>query len=61
MTSIKAKDIQKMSKEERKKKLEELGIELVRARVNTSKTGSSKVREIKRLIARILTIEKINK
>ena len=61
MTSIKAKDIQKMSKEDRKKKLEELGIELVKARVNASKTGSSKVREIKRLIARILTIEKINK
>jgi len=61
MTSIKAKDIQKMSKEERKKKLEELGIELVKARVNASKTGSSKVKEIKRLIARILTIENINK
>jgi len=61
MASIKAKDIQKMSKEDREKKMEELGIELVKARVNASKTGSSKVREIKRLIARILTIEKINK
>ena len=61
MANIKAKDILKMSKEERKKKLEELGIELVRARVNASKTGSSKVKEIKRLIARLLTIEKINK
>ncbi len=61
MANIKAKDIRKMSKEERKKKLEELGIELVKARVNASKTGSSKVREIKRLVARLLTIEKINK
>lgn len=61
MTSIKAKDIRKMSKEDREKKLEELGIELVKARVNASKTGSSKVREIKRLIARILTIENTNK
>ena len=61
MANIKAKDILKMSKEERKKKLEELGIELVRARVNASKTGSSKVKEIKRLIARLLTIEKIKK
>ena len=59
MTKIKAKDIRKMSKEERNKKLEELGIELVKARVNASKTGNSKVREIKRLIARLLTIEKI--
>lgn len=61
MATIKAKDIRKMSREERKKKLEELGIELVKARVNASKTGNSKVREIKRLIARLLTIEKINK
>ena len=61
MASIKAKDIRKMSKEERKKKLEELGIELVKARVNASKTGSSKVREIKRLIARLLTIDKIDR
>ncbi|HKZ34207.1 MAG TPA: 50S ribosomal protein L29 [Candidatus Nanoarchaeia archaeon] len=61
MAKIKAKDIRKMSKEERKKKLEELGIELVKARVNASKTGSSKVREIKRLIARLLTIDKIDR
>jgi len=61
MVSIKAADIRKMSKEEREKKLKELKIELVRARVNASKTGNSKVSEIKRLIARLLTIEKINK
>ena len=50
-----------MDKEERKKKLEELEIELVKSSVNASKAGNSKVREIKRLIARILTIEKNNK
>ena len=61
MTKIKAKEIRKMSKEERKKKLEELGIELVKARVSASKTGNSKVREIKRLIARLLTIDKSDK
>ena len=61
MANIKAKDILKMSKEDIKKKMEELRIELVKARVSASKAGSSKVREIKRLIARLLTIEKINK
>jgi len=58
MAKIKAKDIQKMSKEERNKKLEELKMELVKARVNASKTGNSKVREIKRLVARIITLNK---
>lgn len=61
MGNIKAKDVKKMSSEERKKKLEELKIELVKARANASKAGSSKVREIKRLVARLLTTEKINK
>ena len=61
MTRIKARDIKKMSKEERNKKLEELKMELIKARVNASKTGNSKVREIKRLVARLLTIEKIKK
>ena len=61
MTRMKAKDMMKMSKEERKKKIEELKIELVKARVNASKSGNSKVREIKRTIARLLTTEKANK
>lgn len=61
MARIKARDIKKMSKEERKKKLEELKMELLKSRVSASKTGNSKVREIKRLIARLLTMEKINK
>lgn len=58
MAKIKAKDIRKMSKEERKEKLEELRMELVKARVGASKSGNSKVREIKRLIARIITVNK---
>ena len=47
-----------MSKEDRMEKLEELKMEMVKARVNASKTGNSKVREIKRLIARIFTLNK---
>ena len=61
MAKLKAKEIRKMSKEEIRKKLEELKMELLKSRVNASKTGSSKVKEIKRLIARLLTIDKISK
>jgi len=61
MATLKARDIIKMSKEEISKKMEELKMELVKARVAASKTGNSKVREIKRLIARLLTIEKNKK
>lgn len=58
MATIKAKDIRKMTKEERKEKLEELRMELIKSRVGASKSGNSKVREIKRLVARIKTIDK---
>ena len=61
MARLKTADIKKMSKEERRQKIEELKMELVKSRVNASKTGNSKVKEIKRLIARLLTQEKINK
>ncbi len=55
MTTLKIKDVQKMNKEERMKKIEEMKFELVKARANTSKSGNSKAREIKKIIARILT------
>ena len=53
---MKSKDIQKMNKEERMKKLEELKFESVKARANSSKSGNSKAKEIKKIIARILTL-----
>ena len=58
MATLKSKDIRGMRKEDRMEKLEELKMEMVKARVNASKTGNSKVREIKRLIARIFTLNK---
>ena len=61
MARLKTADIKKMSKEEKKQKIEELKIELVKSRINASKAGTSKIKEIKRLIARLLTLEKINK
>jgi ribosomal protein L29 len=61
MAKLKAKEIKKMTKEEKTQKLEELKMELLKARVNAAKTGNSKIREIKRLIARVLTLEKMEK
>ena len=59
MAKMKFKDIKKMNKEERLKKLEELKFELVKARANASKSGTSKAKEIKKIIARILTLNNL--
>ncbi len=56
MAKLKAKDIRKMNKEEKMKKIEELKFELVKSRANASKSGTSKAKDIKRIIARILTL-----
>jgi ribosomal protein L29 len=56
MTTLKSKDIRKMNQEERNKKIEEMKFELVKARANASKAGTSKAKEIKKVIARILTL-----
>jgi ribosomal protein L29 len=50
---MKYKEISKMTSEERSKKIKELKMELIKSKAKTSKAGNS--REIKRLIARILT------
>lgn len=47
-----------MSKPEREKKLKELKLELIKSRGNSSKSGSTKIKEIKKTIAKILTINK---
>jgi|TARA_Y100000310_G_scaffold167546_2_gene167357 ribosomal protein L29 len=53
MASLKSREIEKMGKEERERKLKELKIELIKSKVNPSKKGP-KVKEIKKIIARIL-------
>ena len=58
---MKAKDIQKMNKEEKAKNLKDLKLELIKSKVNASKAGSSKIKEIKKTIARILTLNNSNK
>ena len=57
---MKYKDIQKLSKNEREKKLKELKMELVKSKVASSKgSGSSRTREIKKIIARIYTLDSL--
>jgi ribosomal protein L29 len=56
MATLKAKEIRRMPKEERAKKIDEMKFELVKSRANASKSGSSKAKEIKKIIARILTL-----
>ena len=61
MTKLKAKDIRKMGKEERMKKIEELKFELVKSKANASKSGISKAKDIKKIIARIITLNNEDK
>ena len=55
MATLKYKEISKMRKDEKEKKLKELKMELVRAKVNSSKSGKSNAKDIRKIIARILT------
>lgn len=57
MSTLKAKDIRKMSRGDIEKKLKELKMELIKSRSGNSKTGN-KTKEIKKIIARILTLNK---
>lgn len=61
MTRLKAKEIERTSKDERDKKLKELKLELIKARADAAKGGTSKIREVKRTIAKILTLNKPRK
>ena len=62
MVLLKPDEIRKMSKEERQKKLQELRLELLKLRVTLSMGGAienpARIREIRKAIARILTIER---
>lgn len=60
MATLKAKEIEKLSKDEREKRLKDLKMELIKSKA-TAKQGKGNVREIKKIIARILTINASNK
>lgn len=57
MSKRKNKEIKNMNKNDREKRLKELKIELMKSQSSSQKTGSSKIKEIKKTIARILTIK----
>ncbi len=61
MPILRVSEIRRMSPEERRRRLEELRTELMRLRTMVKAGGSledpSRIREIRRAIARILTIE----
>lgn len=58
MATLKFKEIKTMSKEEREKKMKELRIELVKAQAGSAKKGSMKIKEIKKIIARLHSTNK---
>lgn len=55
MAILKSKDISKMAISDIEDKIKDLRIELVKEKVNISKGGKTKIREIKRTIAKLLT------
>jgi len=55
MASKRIKNLNDMSEDDREKKLKELRLDLVKSKVNASKTGNSKSRELRKAIARINT------
>lgn len=59
MATLKAKQIREMGKDERAKKLKELAFELIKAKANVAKSGNAKIREIKKIIARIHTVNSL--
>ena len=58
MVKIKTADLKKMNEEERRKKLQELKLELIKSKVSASNKGNSRPGEIRKVIARILTLNK---
>ena len=56
--AIKTKDLRAMNNEEREKRVTELKMELIKSKVNASKKGGPKTKDIKRLIARLITLNK---
>ena len=55
MAILRLNDIKKMSNKERTEKIKELKIELIKEKINLTKGGKTKMREIKKTIARLLT------
>ena len=61
MAILKTKDMLKLSEKEIQDKINDLKMELVKSKVSASKGGKLKIKEIKRTIARLYTISRLNK
>ncbi len=61
MAILNKKDIIKMSSKERKEKIKDLKMELIKEKINLSKGGKVRMKEIKKTIARLLTYNKFNR
>ena len=61
MSILKNSEIKKMSVKELDEKLRDLRMELIKERVSVLKGGKIKIREIKRIIARLLTFSRLKK
>lgn len=60
MAIIRAKEVVKMSQQERDSKLSELRLELVKGQV-AAKKATAKTKELKRAVARLLTFKSTTK
>ena len=57
MAVLKLKDIKNMTEKDREEKLKELRFELIKKNVTANKSSKTKAKEIKKAIARILTLK----
>jgi ribosomal protein L29 len=54
------KELKNLGKTEIEKKIKELKMELIKAEVSKAKAGTSKIKQIKRMIAQMITLNKNN-
>jgi ribosomal protein L29 len=57
---IKHSELKKLTDKDRQEKIKELKMALIKDRVASSKGGKIKIKEIKRTIARLLTLNRLN-
>ncbi|MDP2925416.1 MAG: 50S ribosomal protein L29 [Nanoarchaeota archaeon] len=58
---LRKKDLKKMSEKEIEENLKELRMRLIKEKVSSTKGGKIKIKEIKKTIARLLTINRLKK
>jgi len=55
---MKYRELSKLTEKERKAKIKDLKLELIKARITASKGGKAKIKEIKKNLARLLMLNK---